>query len=1138
MATPSNSTRLIACLTLALALSAASACSGEVESTPSPYLECPAGWQPNSSGEGCAPICSEGTVLNPNETGCIPTGGASADAASAPAPVVETDAAGGDEEEEGESNPYLDCPTGWQPNSTGEGCAPVCAAGTELNADEDGCVPVVEEEQQGAEDSSAGPGPSPDTSAPPVEEDSGSAPGPEPLDCPAGYQEADVDGTPVCVPATNISVHGYVLDSASGEGIAGATVTANALSDVALVTDESGYFEISGVTQVGNIAVYYSADGYSSTYAWVAIGSADNYGSGEVFLDATVSLVPIAQEAVEQPVEADGWVSGTIYAGDQPAEGAIVRLRYSDTGVEAGFATADAEGMFMISDVAALGQVFELLVDNYDADGDGTFDYQGKTLDLGAINGGGTSTVNASNVIIVLEAVAKTLAYANFTPPLTGVSGPGLHANLQFASQGADLIFHFGAETQPDTLIVSLVEKIDDTIAEYVGLAASWNDKGTVLTLNPAGLLTKDADPSTSYELRIEALLWADGSAFVPLDAGVNGAARFQFQVGEAPAYLPNPIPTIYTENLGTDSQGVALVSCDSRECWLLDTSGLPIDGYSFPGEAFDSPAYINGDDGFQLTWAPVEGATNYKVYARQTYDGPEADNLKGWIQLDLDELVTGFYAAGTPTTVYATGVLATGSPVWTDFGAIGPPNVGNTLAFGNQIQLAVTTIDELGVESPIDENKTLTLLDLSPIAIRTVIQGPEGDDPEPSGVYDVVASFSVQLSELVDPNSVPSWSVRSNRFETVTQPSEFNWGVGGEMSGENVDDRGESRGLQFDMRWPCAMLTDDAESGATKVKVNDLMLFPSGAGTEVFFLQGSQSANLAHTNVRTVFQNDPVTGEIEFFNPLDNGLNKGDFVCKVLEAEGLSAAGGSMFADDPQPGSDISAVELFHVNQAVLVVSTQEIEGGAKSALIYESVVTGMQVPITNGGVILQTGRLFLSGPPPTNFSNSVVFPKPTHTLDFRVVTELQLTEDVSVSPADPPLTTLDVTPSSFVNSKAMVGDLVIVDEDGDLNTIDDQHRAIIERLSTLLDDSGTVDVDETDYDITFAPFGNNAAAFPSTLALDADTARILCLGDSFTLSGLSDTSGNSGISPNRDQFSFCQPPLSECNPQGNFFY
>jgi len=38
---------------------------------------------------------------------------------------------------------YLQCPDGWQPNSTGEACAPICAPGTELNEAETGCVPVA-----------------------------------------------------------------------------------------------------------------------------------------------------------------------------------------------------------------------------------------------------------------------------------------------------------------------------------------------------------------------------------------------------------------------------------------------------------------------------------------------------------------------------------------------------------------------------------------------------------------------------------------------------------------------------------------------------------------------------------------------------------------------------------------------------------------------------------------------------------------------------------------------------------------------------------------------------------------------------------------------------------------------------------
>ena len=545
---------------------------------------------------------------------------------------------------------YLECPDGWQANSTGDGCAPICAAGTELNESENGCVPRESEPGDVVITEDVGSPPPPDTTTPPDT----TAPGPDPVECPAGYEEAEVDGVTVCVVSTTITIHGYVIDADTGLGIEGATVTANALGADPIVTDATGYFESEGISQVGQIALYYAAEGYHGAYHWVSVQSASEYGASEVFIDATKTLEVVSEESIETPPVADGWISGTVYAGDTPAEGATVRLRYASTGAEAGSAQTDANGGFMIDEVVADGHTFDLLVDNYDLDGDGGFDYQGQSIFVGAINEGGASAVNASNVVVVLSAFSKSLSYVNFTPPLLDVSGPGLYDTLQFGLADGHLIFHFGSETQPESLIVSLAERVAGVVVGTMDVAASWNDSGTVLTLDPAQTLTQDADPTTDYELRIEALLWSDGSAFVPLDAGVAGAARFQFQVGEAPTYLFNPIPTIYTDNLGTDDQDVALVSCDSRVCWLLDADGFPIGGAVDPSSGIDALGHLNSNDGFQLTWAPVAGASEYKIYARQSYNGPEASALQGWVELTPSSVVTGTFSASAATTVYA----------------------------------------------------------------------------------------------------------------------------------------------------------------------------------------------------------------------------------------------------------------------------------------------------------------------------------------------------------------------------------------------------------------------------------------------------------------------------------------------------
>ena len=261
-------------------------------------------------------------------------------------------------------------------------------------------------------------------------------------------------------------------------------------------------------------------------------------------------------------------------------------------------------------------------------------------------------------------------------------------------------------------------------------------------------------------------------------------------------------------------------------------------------------------------------------------------------------------------------------------------------------------------------------------------------------------------------------------------------------------------------------------------------------------------------------------------------------FACTLLAQEGLSITSGAMFTDDSEPQVTTEESSLFHVGQQVLVASKQLNDLTTASALIYETVVTGMLPPIFNGDIPLSLGRLYLAGPPPQNYSNTLVFAKPNHTASFRKVTEMRLKDDVSTGPTDPSISTLDVTKSSFEGSLAMVDDLVLVDVDGDLHTLSDQHWVTIAQLSTQRDSPDTADVDETDYEVTFGPTDNSPNAFPAVLELKADTTRIICLGDSFKLTGLEDTSGNSGLNPLLDQFSFCDGGFPDCTGQGIFRY
>jgi len=304
-------------------------------------------------------------------------------------------------------------------------------------------------------------------------------------------------------------------------------------------------------------------------------------------------------------------------------------------------------------------------------------------------------------------------------------------------------------------------------------------------------------------------------------------------------------------------------------------------------------------------------------------------------------------------------------------------------------------------------------------------------------------------------------------------------------------------------------------------------------------FLRGDNGGQTAHPGVRNVFSSDAGSGEIEFFNPLEanggNGLTKGDFVCVILAQTELSVSGGALMS-----GATVASTEpvhLFHINQSVVIVNKKEVAPGVFGVSVYETTVTGIQRPKYNDGFILQLGHLYLSGGPPENFASTTIFARPSHNTSLRIVTEMSLTEDLSSDLGDPALTELQVVPGTMNTSTAMPGDLLLIDVDGDLATIADRHFAQLDYLDSRLDDPITGAVDETDYRIGLAPAGSSLTALPTPIALDASTTRILCLGDTFALTGLYDTSNNFGLHTHRDQFSFCAGVLPECDG-GLFIY
>ncbi len=231
---------------------------------------------------------SQDTVTPPADVGAI---------GSDPGPTPQQDTPAGPQ--------FLECPDNWQPNSTGETCAPICADGYHLNDAETGCIededPVPVD--TGGADASGG-----NTDTPPDDPVG-------PQMCPEGWMPAAGSGDPlVCVPVQPVTLHGVVTDAATGAGIAGAWVDLAPVTDEALITDEDGHFQLDDVPFAGTVTAVYGADGYLGDTRLVSIPFIAGDGLTTQLVDASVALDAIDPDVVVDPVGSE-WLAGTIYAG-------------------------------------------------------------------------------------------------------------------------------------------------------------------------------------------------------------------------------------------------------------------------------------------------------------------------------------------------------------------------------------------------------------------------------------------------------------------------------------------------------------------------------------------------------------------------------------------------------------------------------------------------------------------------------------------------------------------------------------------------------------------------------------------------------------------------------------------------------
>lgn len=987
------------------------------------------------------------------------------------------------------------------PVDTAETTGLVCGPGTQVDPSGTMCVPVVE-------------------------------PGDNVTTCPEGYVPSNTSGgeTVVCVPVMPVTVHGFVTDSQTGSTIPDVNVTLYPGLGEEILTGADGYFRVDGLPYSGQMKVVYAVEGYEVAERDLVLPFEWGDGIKVLLVDASTSMKALPGEGPVVPSDGEGWLSGTVYAGLGAAVSVPVYLRNDTLGEDVASTLTASDGAFSLSEIAADGYSFTLRISPWDADDDGVYDYQGESIYLGDILAG-DGEVNLSNIVIVLEPVQKYLAYVNLLPSPGHISGPGYYTGLNLPDPGSDLILHFGAETEPDTLDLSLVELLGGAVGSTLDVNVSWNAAGTAMSINPAATLEKDADPTTLYELRISGLLWADGSPFVPLDAGPTGGLRLRFDVADSPTYLTSPDPNIYVGNFVDEDQAVAQMSCDSRACWLLDPFGYPFNGLNDPSVNAPADCFFNGASGFQLTWTGVTGAAGYKVYARQSYKGLSGEQIQGWHEVAAT-ISSSFSDPLANPTIYASGVFASGQgPLgWDDFG-IGKQGgqVGNPLAFDNVIELAVTALDVAGYESAIDEGSTIILSDFHKAGVQHASEVNGGNAPQKGstelGDTGVEKIFDIRFTELGDASSNVSIEVRSGKIVESSGPAFTTWNPDGTGSAGTLSDEARFGPMTLDFRGVCAQITAPAEPTDTFVSVRSLSVFQDGG--DVFFVNSSGSG-LSHNGTRQIVDFDLVSNTIELANTLEDSntgtIPAGAFACVVGPVVNHSTNIANA-ADSGDGFVEVSDQSPFHPNQKIIIVSFNP------DPVMMTATVLRV-VPVEKGGgagqFVLADARLDITPSMQFTRDNAVILPRPLNSEhSLRKAKELVLSETVITEEGVP----LSLTPSSMMASSMMEDDLLLVDIDGVWDTILDRYLIAAGEVEM---NTGNFDGFEI-YAVGAKPAPGKLFGLPSGLTLSAGVTRIVWLGDNFKLTGLSDTSGNDGLNEFADEFSFCDPGLAGC--EGGIF-
>lgn len=848
------------------------------------------------------------------------------------------------------------------------------------------------------------------------------------------------------------SVQGMVYSAMTGAPLKGINVTVygGVASDGAAIvvkrtSDDNGVFQAGGLPAGSQIMVVLSGSAdsvkYRTEYRNLVINNvAGNFPQGGAVATIRIALNPLI-----------GVVRGVVYGMGQPLANAQVWLRNASLNPNEidGVAMTDAMGAFSFNEVAAGDVQF-----NVDVAGKGGF--RPETRAIGSFR---NPLIDWNHLVVVTREVSPVIVSSNVAPDRDGngqlTNTERNDARNQLANPSDSIVVHFGSPVlkEAGTVQVRLIDP--DGVAVLVGDESTLDQGGFTMTLTPGSALAASADPNRRWTLRIDGLRFLDGTVLANiLDPGAF--ITFKFNVYSAPPAPANPEPKFYFDNVQVGEQVVAGFAADSDKIYLKDANGDFLGGFG------NASGYWTGSEA-QLYWNHSPGAVKYRVYARNA-DNPTSPiaNLDTSWKL-LKDNINNFYPNLQPL------VHVSGINLFSQFGL----TANIPYEYGNRVEVAVASVNHLGVETPISATTSrLLLFDDSPASISSVTTYNSTTE---RGSGDIIRQARVTFAEKMSAGHTPTLALSSGMITNFFIEKAM-WSSDGTPVNTGTTAYID---IRYDIRGACTEVVDDAESGSRQLMVRSAARIQVGA-TEGLFFPG---ISLSITGVDSV---DLARGMVTLTGALSQAVATGQMVC----VKNLQSGDGTTLTSAWTTGRTlyVNNAEAFYIGQPIVMW-----ESGTKK---HFTTITGLntksvvhEIHVNNTSTInFAQGNTVI-----TYYSTSEYSPR-TNTTGYALLSD--------VSPGSNVVFEISRPLSGF--TYFMVGDQVLLDDDGDINTTHDQGKATITSMQLTTSAPYVLTVDSVNREY------------------HGSSAKVFLLADSFKIQGVQDTSGNGGLNPRRDEFHF----------------